>query len=74
VGNYPTFFVFPQTVLNFVALILVEINQMSTKKIDPKVRELKKKADRYIEWYIAQQQKEEITDKAEKKRIVNTVK
>jgi hypothetical protein len=46
---------------------------MKINKVDPKVRELKKKADRYIEWYIAQQQKEEVTDKEEKKKIVKNV-
>lgn len=46
---------------------------MNSVKLDPKVKELKKKADRYIDWYIAQQEKEEVVDQAEKKRIVKNV-
>lgn len=46
---------------------------MNSVKLDPKVKELKKKADRYIDWYIAQQEKEEVIDQAEKKRIVKNV-
>tara|TARA_Y100000768_G_scaffold371747_1_gene338749 strand:- start:286 stop:435 length:150 start_codon:yes stop_codon:yes gene_type:complete len=42
--------------------------------VDPKVKELKKKTDRFIDWYIAQQQREAVQSEAERKKIVSEVK
>ncbi len=40
---------------------------MYNVKLDPKVKELKKRADRFIDWYISQQ--EEVKGSKEKKRL-----